>query len=193
MHHGCGTDARDARPDCVIVPSVPELRQGLMRPDGDGTMTRRKGKTVTLNAQSTQAEKNAHYRWALQTYADRVSAQDVDGICALFADDAEVDDPVGGPMGVLKGAAAVRAFYEATATAKVHLEVAAPITGSRANKAILPLHIQALGTTMNCNSVATFNDEGKIIRYEAHWGPGDHTPADVDPLEAFLAQANMAG
>ena len=33
---------------------------------------------MALNANSTQAEKNAHYRKALETYADRVSAHDAD-------------------------------------------------------------------------------------------------------------------
>lgn len=147
---------------------------------------------MTLTAQSTQAEKNAHYRRVMQTYAERVSAHDADGICALFADNAEIDDPVGGPVGVLKGAAAVRAFYEAVAAAGVTIEVVAPITGTKASQAIAPFRVSSTGTVINCNSLATFNDEGKIIRYEAHWGPGDYTPADVDPTEAFLDQTGMA-
>ena len=45
----------------------------------------------------------------LERYAACVTATDVDGILALYADDAEIQIPVGGP--VHSGIEAIRAFY----------------------------------------------------------------------------------
>ena len=141
---------------------------------------------MTLNASSTQEEKNAHYRKVLQTYADGVSAGDVDTVCGLFAEDGGMEDPVGGPWGVLQGAAAIRGLFEATAQAGVQTTRTGPISGSKANYAAMPYEVKVNGFTLQVIGLATFDEAGKITRYNVYWGPGDYDPPGRDPSEGFL-------
>jgi steroid delta-isomerase len=53
-----------------------------------------------------------HIREVFQSYVDRLSAGDIDGIVELFAEGAALEDPIGSP--VQRGRAAIRAFYEAS-------------------------------------------------------------------------------
>ena len=53
---------------------------------------------------------------ALRRYADFVTAGDVDGILSLYAADARIEIPVGGP--IHEGIDAVRAFYRDNELAK---------------------------------------------------------------------------
>ncbi|MGH8457655.1 MAG: nuclear transport factor 2 family protein, partial [Stenotrophobium sp.] len=46
---------------------------------------------------------------AMQAYIDLFNRSDADGIAALYADDATVEDPVGSPLKV--GKAAITDFY----------------------------------------------------------------------------------
>jgi len=134
---------------------------------------------MSLNAGSTQEEKCAHYRSVLQSYVAAVSRDDVAAICALYADDAVIEDPVGSePMA---GAAAIRAFYDSVAERKVRLRILGPVTGSHGNAAAMQMEISLLGTSLRCTSVAHFNEQGLIKRYMAHWGPGDYDTEKGDP------------
>ena len=57
----------------------------------------------------------------LAHYAACVTAKDIDGIVGLYADDASIEIPVGGP--VHRGIAAIRAFYTNNELAQ-NLEIA---------------------------------------------------------------------
>ena len=49
---------------------------------------------------------------AVEAYITSYNRADLDGVCAVFADDAVVEDPVGTPLKV--GHAAIREFYTAS-------------------------------------------------------------------------------
>lgn len=136
---------------------------------------------MPLNATSTQEEKCAHYRDMLQRYVAGVSKDDVDAVCALFADDAVIEDPFGTEPMV--GAAAVRAFYDSVAARKVRLRILGPVTGSHSNAAGMQMEVSLLGTALRCTSIAYFTEQGLISRYMAHWGPGDYDEAKGDPSQ----------
>lgn len=63
-------------------------------------------------------------RAAIERYVACLCKGDVDGIAALYADDATVEDPVGNEPVV--GLTAVRAFY-ASAVGRVRVELTGPI------------------------------------------------------------------
>src|SRR5882757_2113507 len=146
---------------------------------------------MAINTQSTQDEKNAHYRGVLQAYVASIGREDVDSICSLFSDEAEVEDPLGGPRGVLKGPEAIRLFYELATARHVRMEVVGHICGSRGDAAAMMLRIRLLGQELDCVSVARFTEEGLIRRYTAHHGPGDYY-GDADPSKAHLQDPALA-
>jgi steroid delta-isomerase len=71
----------------------------------------------------------------LSRYAAYVTAKDIEGIIGLYADDASIEIPVGGP--VHRGIAAIRAFYATNELAKrVDLTGAVCVAG---NEAAVPM------------------------------------------------------
>ena len=102
-------------------------------------------------------------------YLEALSNKNLEGIMALYAENAVVEDPVGSDPHV--GTAAIREFYtgavgfdlEAALTGQVRIagdEVAFPFTCSNA----------AAGLTMHIIDVFKFNDEGLITSMRAFWG-----------------------
>jgi steroid delta-isomerase len=118
----------------------------------------------------TQSEMKA----ALQAYIDGFNSDDADAIMALFADDAEIEDPVGS---ALKSRAQFEAFIRQGVKFGARLSLAAPIRGSHGNHAAMAFVVTFLqdGVRIMTNSVdvMTFDESGKIVRMEGYWGPGD--------------------
>ncbi len=115
-------------------------------------------------------------RAALQAYIDGFAAKDHDAVAALFADDARIEDPVGGTE-IVEGRDAVDEFYRGAVEAVERLELAAPIRASHGNAAAMAFDIHlAFGDTralIRAIDVMTFNDDGKIVDMKAYHGPGD--------------------
>mgnify|MGYP002712985595 CR=1 FL=1 len=115
-------------------------------------------------------------RCAMQAYIDRFNAGDGDGLAALFADTARIEDPVGGTT-VVEGRDAIDAFYRGAVTMVDRLELAAPIRTSHGNAAAMPfdIHMKIEGrpVLIRAIDVMTFDDAGKIIDMKAYHGPGD--------------------
>jgi steroid delta-isomerase len=96
-------------------------------------------------------------------------ASDIDGIISLFAEDAKVEDPVGGPA--QDGLEAIRSFYAFAAPA-LHLQLKGPVCTSGNACAFLLLAELSNGDTrsyLDATDVFTFNDEGKITSMKAYW------------------------
>lgn len=123
-------------------------------------------------ALSTQAEKNAHYRAVLTNYTRAVTAGDIEAILQLFGTDAILEDPVGAGRPV-RGIAALRDFYTNVCGRGLTLRIEGHISCARANVACAPIRIDADTSITRAISVAYFNEQGFITRYDAHWGPGD--------------------
>ena len=124
------------------------------------------------SSQSTcQAERNAHYRSTLTAYAAAINRQDVDAICALFAESAEIIDPIGGPRHIF-GKNDIREFYEYVVT-KLRIAIRGPVSGSFGNAAAMAVDAVVGNEILNNISVAKFDDDGRIVEYVTFWGPGD--------------------
>jgi steroid delta-isomerase len=108
----------------------------------------------------------------LQAYLDHFNAADLDALVGLFADDANVEDPVGAPAHI--GKDAIRAFYEGAMKNGAVLLLSAPIRGSHSNAAAMAFEAK-IGTTMTVRiiDVMTFNEAGKITTMKAYFGPED--------------------
>ena len=111
-------------------------------------------------------------------YADFVSAGDVDGILSLYAPQASVEIPVGGP--VHDGIDAVRAFYRDNELAK-KLEVtgAACIAGQ---EGAVPMRavIAREGALMEIDviDVAEVDEQGRLVRLRAFFDLEGARPID---------------
>ncbi|MHA4837962.1 nuclear transport factor 2 family protein [Sphingopyxis sp. MSC1_008] len=134
---------------------------------------------MTSPALTTQAEKNAHYRAVLATYVQLVTAREVEAILLLFASDAILEDPVGAGRPVI-GVEALRDFYTKICDRGLTLQIDGHISCARANVACAPIRIDVDTSITRAISVAYFDEQGLITRYDAHWGPGDIERLDED-------------
>lgn len=115
---------------------------------------------------------------ALQSYLDGFNETDAELIISLFADDAKLEDPVGGGK-IVEGIEAISEFYRGGVNMVEKLELNTPIRGSHGNSAAMAFTIyMEMGgkkTQIQAIDVMTFNDEGKIIDMKAYHGPSNVT------------------
>ncbi|QGP81288.1 steroid delta-isomerase [Sphingobium sp. CAP-1] len=114
-------------------------------------------------------------RAALEAYVDRINRGDKDGVIALFAPDAIIEDPVGTPV---KTGDAIASWFADTIAFGTHIQPVAPIRSSHANAAALIFDVRFRppgGPSMLIRSldVCTFDPEGRITSLKAYWGPED--------------------
>ena len=112
----------------------------------------------------------------LQQYIDGFNRKDSDLLISLFADDAKIEDPVGGGK-IVKGKDSIASFYKQAVTMVDKLELAAPIRGSHSNFAAMAFDIFIkMGDKNICIytiDVMEFNNFGKIVDMKAFHGPED--------------------
>lgn len=115
-------------------------------------------------------------------YPEMVTKGDLEGILALYADDASIEDPIGSELRV--GKDAIRAFYESSA-GSVTMKRSGPVrvAGSEAAAPLVVLmgpegeQQQALDII----SVMVFREDGKIDSMRAFWSYDAMRPAtDAD-------------
>jgi steroid delta-isomerase len=111
-------------------------------------------------------------------YPEMVTKGDVDGIVALYADDATIEDPIGSPLH--RGIEAIRAFYQAAA-GSVTMKRVGPVHVA-GGEAATPLKV-LLGPeggpkqVLDIISVMKFRDDGKIASMRAFWSFDAMRPA----------------
>lgn len=132
---------------------------------------------MTLSTSSTQQEKNAHYRQMISDYTRAITAHDPEAVLALYAEDAVLEDPIGSGS-VVAGRDALREFYTRVCNRDIKLSVDGHISCSKGNVACAPVRVDVESSSIHAISVVHFNDQGLIVRYDAHWGPGDIEGAD---------------
>jgi steroid delta-isomerase len=112
-------------------------------------------------------------RSTVHSYIDMMCRSDIDGIMALYADDATAEDPVGGNL--VQGVEALRAFYAMVAPALL-VELRGPICVA-GNQCAFPLLAQlTMGDTtqyLDATDIFCFNDDGKITSMRAYWNPAE--------------------
>jgi steroid Delta-isomerase len=121
----------------------------------------------------------AQMRATLQAYADRINQGDQDGVLALFAPGAVIEDPVGSPP---KSGDDLPAWFSDTVAFKTEIRPVAPIRGSHANAAALVFDVtfqppEGPRLLIRSLDVCTFDAEGRITSLKAYWGPEDVEPA----------------
>ena len=120
-------------------------------------------------------------RTAMQAYIDRFNDSDGPGLAALFADDARIEDPVGGPT-IVQGRDQIDAFYRGAVEVVDRLQLSAPIRASYAASAAMAfeIHMHQDGTPVRTAviDVMQFDDSDLIIDMKAYHGPGDTRPSD---------------
>jgi steroid delta-isomerase len=114
-------------------------------------------------------------RAAMQAYVDRINAGDAAGICALFAPDAVIEDPVGSEP---KREDAIRAWFADTVAFGTRIDPVAPIRGSHGDACALAFDVTFTppGTDrlrIRSVDVCTFDDEVRITSLKGYWGPED--------------------
>jgi steroid Delta-isomerase len=110
-------------------------------------------------------------RATVETYVKLMTAGDAEGITALYADHATVEDPIGAPLQT--GRDAIRKWYGNSA-GKVRLSLEGPIrvAGGEAAFAMVgtlgapesPMYIDII-------DVMKFDAAGKIVSMRAFWSP----------------------
>ena len=100
-------------------------------------------------------------------YAACVSAGDVDGIVSLYAPEAAIEIPVGGP--VHRGIAAIRAFYRDNELAERLEIVGRPCIAGREGAVPMRARIQRDGKRFEIDviDVAALDERGRLTRLRA--------------------------
>ena len=120
-------------------------------------------------------------RHTVEQYWKRFSSGDVDGLVALYTDDATVEDPVGTP--VRHGIAEIRAFYESAQALADSIELRSlGVTEVCGDQAAFAMEIRPViaGTTylLHAIDVMTFTDDGRITSMRAFCQQEKLRPAD---------------
>ena len=108
-------------------------------------------------------------------YLETVSQGRPDDIAALYADDATVEDPVGGEVHI--GRQAIRGFYGAIENVKAETEVLTlrALGNEAAFHWTLTLDFGGSGMRIDIISTMTFDEDGKIASMKAYWDQGNVT------------------
>lgn len=106
-------------------------------------------------------------------YLDTVATGTAEDVAALYAEDATLEDPVGGGE-VHIGRHAIAGFYKATDGAEIKTELLTFRAGG--HEAAFAFAI-TVGNAMRIEpiEVMTFNADGQISSMKAYWGPADIT------------------
>lgn len=114
----------------------------------------------------------------VRAYIDSYNRADLDGIVAVFASDATVEDPVGTP--VKQGHEALRAFFRVGVEAGAKLLLDGPIRCAD-RFAVFPFHVELTWdgavTRIDVIDQFEFDGEGKVIAMKAFFGPANMGPA----------------
>ncbi len=116
-------------------------------------------------------------------YPEMVTKGDVDGIVALYAEDASIEDPIGSDP--RRGIAAIRAFYEAAAGSIVMKRTGPVRIAGR--EAATPLVIlmgnEGDQKALDVISLMSFDASGKITAMRAYWSFDAMRAATADDLK----------
>jgi steroid Delta-isomerase len=109
-------------------------------------------------------------------YLDFVAKGQPDEVTGLYADDATVEDPVGGEVHI--GRQAIRGFYGAIENVKAETEVITlrALGNEAAFHWTLTLDFGGSGMRSDIISTMTFDEESQIASMKAYWTQDNVTP-----------------
>jgi steroid delta-isomerase len=107
----------------------------------------------------------------LVRYTKLFSDGDADGVAALYAEDATIEDPLGAPL--IRGRSEIRAFYGRAADTGATIRLDGPVRVRHAESAA-PLVAQVTfgdrRVEIEIVDVMTFSSDGLIRSMRAFWG-----------------------
>ena len=109
----------------------------------------------------------------VQRYLDTVVSGSADDVAALYAEDATLEDPVGGGE-VHIGRQAIAGFYKAIQGGEIKTQLLSFRAGGHEAAFLFAITV---GGAMRIEpiEVMTFNGEGQITSRKAYWGPQNIT------------------
>ena len=124
-----------------------------------------------ISAQQVQA--------TMARYVELVDAGDIDGIVALYGQDAVVEDPVGQPP--IRGLVAIERFYrEGLGASKVSATLTGPVRATLNGCGAMPFRVDMQWAGQPCSlhviDVMEFDADGKIRSMKAYWSETNLTP-----------------
>jgi len=124
----------------------------------------------------------AKIRAVYDRYPTLMSKGDVDGIVALYADDATIEDPIGSEL--RRGREAIRAFYEASAgTVTIRLTGLVRVAGCEAaTPMVVLMGPEGEQQALEVISVMKFDDNARITSMRAFWSFDTLRPATAADL-----------
>ncbi len=109
-------------------------------------------------------------------YVSAYNSRDFEGILAMFAADATMEDPVGEPPA--RGEEEIRALYKTGFDMGVTIELDGRVRTAASNAAF-PLCATSESGKLYVIDLFEFNEEGKIIRMRAFWSR-DNLDGEMD-------------
>lgn len=105
-------------------------------------------------------------------YVELVDAGDIDGIIALYSEDAVVEDPVGQPP--LQGVVDIERFYrEGLGASNVSATLTGPVRATLNGCGAMPFRVDMEWAGQPCSlhviDVVEFDADGKIRSMKAYW------------------------
>ena len=115
------------------------------------------------------------------TYAARLTAGDVEGVLALYAQHASLTDPAGSPARTSRNQ--IREAYRTATASKLTMTRTGPVRAAT-DTAAAPIRITIprdddQDVTIDVIDVFTFDQNGLITAMTAYWGPGNVQPPDA--------------
>ena len=112
-------------------------------------------------------------------YVELVDAGDIDGILALYSEDATVEDPVGQPP--IQGLADIERFYrQGLGASKVSATLTGPVRATLNGCGAMPFRVDMQWAGQPCSlhviDVMEFDDDGKIRSMKAYWSEANVGP-----------------
>ncbi|MGY4711245.1 nuclear transport factor 2 family protein [Mycolicibacterium sp. CBM1] len=109
----------------------------------------------------------------VRRYLNTVAAGNAADVAALYAEDATLEDPVGGGE-VHIGRHAIEGFYKAVEGAPVEAELLTFRSGGQEAAFLFALTV-AGAMRIEVIEVMTFDGEGQVTSMKAYWGPENVT------------------
>lgn len=117
-----------------------------------------------------------HIESVVRRYLDLVANGSADDIASLYADDATVEDPVGGEVHI--GRHAIHGFYKNIESAPRETELLALRVAGHEAAFMFAITVGTGEHRIRIEpiDVMVFNSEGKVAAMKAYWSPADITP-----------------
>ena len=115
---------------------------------------------------------------AVEAYVESYNRGDITALCAVFAENAVVEDPVGTPPRI--GQAALREFFAIGITAGAQLTLDGPVRCAKGHATFafhVDLHWDGADTRIDVIDVFAFDRHGKVKSMKAFFGPDNMGPA----------------